>query len=70
MVGINVGIPVPFSIFAFSGHKQSFYGDLHVMGKDGVAYFTETKSVTSTWFTAEDEKAESVSTWDGTMTRT
>ncbi|HEB32286.1 MAG TPA: CoA-acylating methylmalonate-semialdehyde dehydrogenase [Spirochaetes bacterium] len=70
MVGINVGIPVPFSIFAFSGHKQSFFGDLHVMGKDGVAFFTETKSVTSTWFTAEDEKVESVSTWDGTMTRT
>ena len=47
MVGINVGIPVPFSIFPFSGHKQSFFGDLHTMGKDGVAFYTETKSVTS-----------------------
>jgi len=68
MVGVNVGIPVPFSIFPFSGHKQSFFGDLHAMGKDGVAFFTETKSVTSVWFTEEDSK-KSVSTWDGTLTR-
>jgi len=68
MVGINVGIPVPFSIFPFSGHKQSFFGDLHTMGKDGVAFFTETKSVTSVWFTEEDSRKK-VSTWDGTLTR-
>ena len=68
MVGVNVGIPVPFSIFPFSGHKDSFFGDLHAMGKDGVAFFTETKSVTSVWFTEEDSK-KAVSTWDGTLTR-
>ena len=68
MVGINVGIPVPFSIFPFTGHKDSFFGDLHAMGKDGVAFFTETKAVTSVWFTVEDSK-KAVSTWDGTLTR-
>ena len=68
MVGINVGIPVPFSIFPFTGHKDSFFGDLHAMGKDGVAFFTETKAVTSVWFTEEDAK-KAVSTWDGTLTR-
>jgi malonate-semialdehyde dehydrogenase (acetylating)/methylmalonate-semialdehyde dehydrogenase len=68
MVGINVGIPVPFSIFPFTGHKLSFFGDLHAMGKDGVAFFTETKAVTSVWFTEEDAK-KTVSTWDGTLTR-
>jgi malonate-semialdehyde dehydrogenase (acetylating)/methylmalonate-semialdehyde dehydrogenase len=68
MVGINVGIPVPFSIFPFSGHKQSFFGDLHAMGKDGVAFFTETKAVTSVWFTEEDARKK-VSTWDGTLAR-
>ena len=68
MVGINVGIPVPFSIFPFTGHKDSFFGDLHAMGKDGVAFFTETKAVTSVWFTQEDAK-KAVSTWDGTLTR-
>jgi len=68
MVGVNVGIPVPFSIFPFTGHKDSFFGDLHAMGKDGVAFFTETKAVTSVWFTEEDSK-KTVSTWDGTLTR-
>ena len=68
MVGINVGIPVPFSIFPFTGHKDSFFGDLHAMGKDGVAFFTETKAVTWVWFTEEDSK-KAVSTWDGTLTR-
>lgn len=68
MVGINVGIPVPFSTFPFTGHKNSFFGDLHAMGKDGVAFFTETKAVTSVWFTEEDS-AKKVSTWDGTLTR-
>ena len=42
MVGINVGIPVPFSIFPFTGHKDSFFGDLR-HGQDGVAFFTETR---------------------------
>jgi malonate-semialdehyde dehydrogenase (acetylating) / methylmalonate-semialdehyde dehydrogenase len=68
MVGINVGIPVPYSIFPFSGHKQSFFGDLHTLGKDGVAFFTETKSVTSVWFTEDDAKKK-VSTWDGTLSK-
>ncbi|PKQ22093.1 MAG: malonate-semialdehyde dehydrogenase, partial [Actinobacteria bacterium HGW-Actinobacteria-5] len=68
MVGVNVGIPVPFSTFPFTGHKDSFFGDLHAMGKDGVAFFTETKAVTSVWFTDEHAK-EKVTTWDGTLTR-
>ena len=68
MVGVNVGIPVPYSTFPFTGHKQSFFGDLHAMGKDGVAFFTETKAVTSVWFDSADAHVD-VSTWDGTLTR-
>jgi len=68
MVGVNVGIPVPVSYFPFSGHKNSFLGDLHVLGKDGVAFYTEAKSVTTRWFGAA-AKAEKVSTWEGTITR-
>ena len=41
MVGVNVGIPVPLGIFGFTGHKNSFFGDLHAMGTDGVRFFTE-----------------------------
>ncbi len=70
MVGINVGIPVPASAFPFCGHKKSFFGDLHVMGRDGIAFFTETKAVTSYWFSQEDLQGERVGTWEGTMSRT
>ncbi len=71
MVGVNVGIPVPISVFPFCGHKNSFFGDLHVMGQDGVAFFTETKAVTSYWFNPRDiEGDERVDTWEGTIMRT
>ena len=67
MVGINVGIPVPVSIFPFSGHKKSFFGDLHTMGKDGIRFFTQVKSVTTTWFDEEEMRREKVDTWDGML---
>jgi malonate-semialdehyde dehydrogenase (acetylating)/methylmalonate-semialdehyde dehydrogenase len=70
MVGVNVGIPVPISVFPFSGHKNSFFGDLHVMGRDGVLFYTETKAVTSFWFDDESMKGDKVGTWEGTITRT
>ena len=69
MVGVNVGIPVPISVFPFSGHKSSFFGDLHVMGRDGVAFFTETKTVTSYWFDEGDLRGDKVGTWEGTISR-
>ena len=67
MVGVNVGIPVPVGFFPFSGHKNSFFGDLHTLGRDGVRFYTETKSVTTRWFDEEEKKNEKVSTWDGTI---
>jgi len=69
MVGINVGIPVPVSLFPFSGHKQSFFGDLHAMGRDGIRFFTQVKSVTTTWFNEEEMKREKIDTWDGMLGR-
>ncbi|MCL1854496.1 MAG: CoA-acylating methylmalonate-semialdehyde dehydrogenase [Clostridia bacterium] len=67
MVGINVGIPVPVGVFPFSGHKNSFFGDLHCLGKDGMRFYTQTKSVTTHWFDEEDRNAEKISSWDGTI---
>ncbi len=67
MVGINVGIPVPAGFFSFSGHKDSFFGDLHCLGKDGMKFYTETKAVTTKWFDEEEMKKTNVSTWDGTI---
>lgn len=69
MIGINVGIPVPTAVFPFSGHKNSFFGDLHVMGKDGIAFYTEAKLVTTRWFSEEDLKETKISTWEGTITK-
>lgn len=47
MLGINIGVPAPMAFFPFSGWKHSFYGDLHVNGEDGVAFFTRKKMVTA-----------------------
>src|ERR1019366_7143892 len=57
-----------FGIFGFTSHKQSFFGDLHCMGRDGFIFYTESKNVTTTWFTGKAIPAKP-STWDGTMTR-
>jgi malonate-semialdehyde dehydrogenase (acetylating)/methylmalonate-semialdehyde dehydrogenase len=66
MVGINVGIPVPLGMFGFTGHKNSFFGDLHAMGTDGVRFFTEQKNVTAHWFSeAEAQEAKVLNSWDG-----
>ncbi len=67
MVGINVGIPVPIGVFPFSGHKNSFFGDLHCLGKDAYRFYTESKSVTTHWFDEHEMKSTKVSTWDGTI---
>ena len=67
MVGVNVGIPVPVGIFPFTGHKQSFFGDLHALGKDGVRFFTETKAITTRWFDETEMKRTKVDTWDGSV---
>ena len=66
MVGVNVGIPVPLAMFGFTGHKASFFGDLHTMGTDGVRFFTEQKSVTAHWFSATEAREGKVrNSWDG-----
>lgn len=49
MVGVNVGVPAPIAQFSFSGWNQSFYGDLHVQGKEGVMFYTRQKCVLSRW---------------------
>lgn len=67
MVGVNVGIPVPVGTFPFSGHKHSFFGDLHCLGKDGYRFYTESKVVTSHWFDEEEGRSTVTSTWDGTI---
>jgi len=45
MLGVNVGVPAPMAFFPFSGYKNSFYGDLHANGKDGVEFYTRKKMI-------------------------
>ena len=49
MVGINVGVPAPVAFFSFTGWKNSFFGDLHALGKDSVHFYTEQRVVTCRW---------------------
>ena len=49
MVGVNVAIPVPMAFFSFGGWKQSLFGDLHMYGHEGVAFYTRTKAITTRW---------------------
>ncbi len=67
MVGVNVGIPVPVAVFPFTGHKASFFGDLHALGADGLRFYTETKAVTTKWFDEAEKKRTRVDTWDGSV---
>jgi NAD-dependent aldehyde dehydrogenases len=69
MVGVNVGIPVPLAFFPFSGHKQSFFGDLHCLGRDGLKFYTQTKTVTQKWVSPGESEEAKVSTWEGTINR-
>ncbi len=49
-IGVNLPIPVPLPFFSFTGWRKSFFGDLHSYGKQGVRFYTETKTVTARWF--------------------
>jgi malonate-semialdehyde dehydrogenase (acetylating) / methylmalonate-semialdehyde dehydrogenase len=59
MLGVNVGVAAPMAFFPFNGVKNSFYGDLHVTGKDGVRFFTENKVEITRWL-SEPETEEAV----------
>ncbi|GLH14868.1 Probable methylmalonate-semialdehyde dehydrogenase [acylating], mitochondrial [Gryllus bimaculatus] len=48
-VGINVPIPVPLPMFSFTGTRGSFLGDAHFYGKQGINFYTQTKTVTQLW---------------------
>ena len=52
MVGVNIGVAAPVAFFPFSGWKDSFLGDLHAHGSDGVEFFTRKKTITSRYFSS------------------
>ena len=54
MLGVNIGVAAPMAFFPFNGIKNSFYGDLHATGKDGVRFFTENKVEVIRYFSDPD----------------
>ena len=49
MIGINVPIPVPMAYYSFGGWKDSLFGQSHIHGPEGVAFYTRAKVVTARW---------------------
>jgi malonate-semialdehyde dehydrogenase (acetylating) / methylmalonate-semialdehyde dehydrogenase len=49
MIGINVPIPVPMAYYSFGGWKDSLFGESHIHGPEGVAFYTRAKVVTARW---------------------
>ena len=52
MIGVNIGVAAPVAFFPFSGWKDSFLGDVHAHGLDGVEFYTRKKTVTSRYFSS------------------
>jgi malonate-semialdehyde dehydrogenase (acetylating)/methylmalonate-semialdehyde dehydrogenase len=55
MIGINVGVPAPMAWFPFTGWNQSFFGDLHMQGVEGVHFYTRQKLTMTRWFASTQE---------------
>jgi malonate-semialdehyde dehydrogenase (acetylating)/methylmalonate-semialdehyde dehydrogenase len=55
MIGVNVGVPAPMAWFPFTGWNQSFFGDLHLQGVEGVQFYTRQKMTMSRWFASAQE---------------
>ena len=50
MIGINVGVPAPMAWFPFTGWNRSFFGDLHIQGKESIMFYTRQKMTLTRWF--------------------
>ena len=53
-IGINIGIAAPMATFPFGGMKDSFFGDLHGQGRDGIEFYTDRKVVITRWFSEKE----------------
>ncbi|HEY0007265.1 MAG TPA: CoA-acylating methylmalonate-semialdehyde dehydrogenase [Tepidisphaeraceae bacterium] len=55
MIGVNIGVPAPMAWFPFTGWNQSFFGDLHIQGRESIQFYTQQKTSMTRWFeTAAD----------------
>jgi malonate-semialdehyde dehydrogenase (acetylating)/methylmalonate-semialdehyde dehydrogenase len=68
MIGVNVGVPAPMAWFPFTGWNQSFFGDLHLQGLEGVHFYTRQKMTMTRWF-ASPADAPHDPVWAGARPR-
>lgn len=62
-IGVNVPIPVPLPAFSFTGNKASIRGGAsNFYGKSGLHFYTELKTVTTSWKYNEAAGAVKLST--------
>ena len=57
MIGVNVGVPAPMAWFPFTGWNDSFFGDLHIQGRESILFYTRGKTVMTRWFAHAGEAA-------------
>lgn len=58
MIGINVGVPASMAWFPFTGWNASFFGDLHIQGKEGIQFYTQQKMIMTRWFAPSKGEAK------------
>jgi malonate-semialdehyde dehydrogenase (acetylating)/methylmalonate-semialdehyde dehydrogenase len=58
MIGVNVGVPAPMAWLPFTGWNQSFFGDLHMQGSEGVHFYTRQKMTLTRWFESATQSHE------------
>lgn len=56
MIGVNVGVPAPMAWFPFTGWNNSFFGDLHIQGSEGIQFYTQQKMTMTRWFEPKADK--------------
>ena len=57
MIGVNVGVPAPMAWFPFTGWNDSFFGDLHIQGRESILFYTRGKTTMTRWFADAREAA-------------
>jgi malonate-semialdehyde dehydrogenase (acetylating)/methylmalonate-semialdehyde dehydrogenase len=60
MIGINVGVPAPMAWFPFTGWNRSFFGDLHIQGKESIQFYTRQKVTLTRWPKSDDSYLDPV----------
>jgi malonate-semialdehyde dehydrogenase (acetylating)/methylmalonate-semialdehyde dehydrogenase len=51
--------------FPFTGWNASFFGDLHIQGREGISFYTQQKMTMTRWFDGKPSSKFSDPIWKG-----